>query len=50
MTVRVRVECQDDQPQEIEFDTFVQACNFIRDAFGPTAENCVIVIDTRESP
>lgn len=48
MTIHVRVECEDAEDELHEFDTFVQACDFIRDIFGPTAENCVIVIDTRQ--
>lgn len=47
MTIKVRVECEGAEDELHEFDTFVDACNWIRDVFGPSAENCVIEIDTR---
>jgi hypothetical protein len=48
-TIKVRIECAGTEPEEIQFDTFVQAVDYIRDVAGPTAEDCVICIDTRES-
>lgn len=48
MSITVRIECEGAEPEVMTFDTFVQACDWIRDEAGPTAENCVIVIDTRE--
>lgn len=63
MTIKVTIEnaercnicadfegyCRDCEAENThEFDTFVQACDWIRNEFGPNADNCLIIIDTRE--
>lgn len=47
MNIMVWVLVDDKIVAEKEFDIFVDACDWIRNEIGPTAENCVIVIDTR---